>query len=55
MSREKKRSNVEIGMRLKAIRENLGKSQSEMAEILDVSDDHYRKMESGNSGLTIER
>lgn len=55
MGRAKKNSNVEIGNRLRMIRENLGKSQAEIAEILEVSDDHYRKLESGNAGLTIEK
>ncbi len=53
MGREKKSSNVEIGSRLRVIRENLGKSQADFAEILDVTDDHYRKLESGSTGLTI--
>lgn len=55
MSRTKKSSNVEIGSRLRVIRENLGKSQAEFAEILDISDEHYRKLESGSTGLTIEK
>lgn len=55
MSRLKKNDNVEIGIRLRAIRMNLGKSQSDFAEVLDISDDHYRKVESGSSGLTIEK
>ncbi len=55
MSRVKKNDNVEIGMRLRAIRMNLGKSQSEFAEILGISDEHYRKLESGSSGLTVDK
>lgn len=55
MSRVKKSSNVEIGARLRVIRENLGKSQAELAELLEVSDEHYRKLESGSTGLTIEK
>lgn len=55
MGRAKKDGNIEIGTRLKVMRENLGKSQAAFAEILDVSDDHYRKLESGNAGLTIEK
>ena len=53
MSRSKKFENVEIGKRLRECRINLGLSQARMAEILDVTDDHYRKLESGNTGLTI--
>lgn len=55
MVREKKSENIEIGNRLREIRENLNKSQAELAEILDVTDDHYRKLESGTTGLTIEK
>ncbi len=55
MSRDKKDSNIEIGERLKAIRLSLSKSQAEIAEILNVSDEHYRKLESGSAGLTIEK
>ena len=55
MGRAKKGNNVEIGMRLRIIRENLGRSQAELVEILDVSDDHYRKIESGTTGLTLEK
>ena len=53
--KEKKNCNVEIGKRLKRIRENMNYSQAEFAEILDVSDDHYRRLESGASGLTVEK
>lgn len=53
MGRSKKAENIEIGTRLRESRINLGLSQAAMAEILDVTDDHYRKLESGNTGLTI--
>ena len=55
MSRAKKSDNIEISMRLRAIRINMCKSQAEFAEILEVSDDHYRKLENGSSGLTIDK
>ncbi len=55
MSRVKKDCNMEIGERLKVIRQNLAKSQAEFAEILNVSDEHYRKLECGSTGLTIEK
>lgn len=53
MSRAKKNDNIEIGMRLRTIRINLGKSQADFAEVMGISDDHYRKIESGSSGLTL--
>lgn len=55
MGRSKKAENIEIGIRLRESRINLGLSQAKMAEIMDVSDDHYRKLEGGNTGLTIAR
>ncbi|HKM34744.1 MAG TPA: helix-turn-helix transcriptional regulator [Lachnospiraceae bacterium] len=55
MGRIKKDSNIEIGERLKVIRQNLVISQAEFAEILNVSDEHYRKLESGSTGLTIDK
>lgn len=55
MGRMKKDCNIEIGERLKVIRQNLGKSQAEFAEIMNVSDEHYRKLESGSTGLTIDK
>lgn len=55
MGRGKKTENMEIGARLRESRINLGLSQAQMAEILDVTDDHYRKLESGNTGLTVSK
>ena len=46
---------MEIGGRLKMIRENMHLSQAQFAEILDVTEDHYRRIENGISGLTIEK
>lgn len=55
MSRVKNNNNVETGMRLRTVRMNLGISQSDMAEVLEISDEQYRKIESGSSGLTVEK
>lgn len=55
MGREKKEENVELGRRLHDARENLGYTQAQFAELLSVTDEHYRKIESGVSGLTIEK
>ena len=55
MKKEKKNCNVEIGGRLKMIRENMHLSQAQFAEILDVTEDHYLRIENGISGLTIEK
>lgn len=55
MERAKKELNVEIGRRLREVRDNLGYTQSKFAEILGVGEEHYRKIELGSSGLTIEK
>ncbi|MCH5275222.1 MAG: helix-turn-helix transcriptional regulator [Lachnospiraceae bacterium] len=55
MDRIKKLVNIEIGARLRESRINLGLSQAQMSEILEVTDEHYRKLESGSSGLTIAK
>lgn len=53
--REKKQQNIEIGSRLKQWRKDAHISQAEMAEELGVSDEHYRKLENGGAGLTVDR
>lgn len=55
MERVKKELNVEIGRRLREIRENMGYTQLRFAEILGVVEEHYRKIELGSSGLTLEK
>lgn len=55
MERDKKELNVEIGKRLREVRDNLGYTQSKFAEILGVGEEHYRKIELGSSGLTVEK
>ena len=48
MERVKKELNVEIGRRLREIRENMGYTQFRFAEILGVVEEHYRKIELGS-------
>lgn len=55
MERDKKVLNIEIGRRLKEVRDNLGYTQSQFAEILGVGEEHYRKIELGSSGLTVDK
>lgn len=55
MSRQKKDINIEIGSRLKNARENLNYTQSQFAELLGICDEHYRKIENGSVGLTMEK
>ncbi len=44
-----------IGRRLKLIRTELGLNYFEMAEILEISDGHYRKIERGIYGLDAKK
>ena len=54
MSVEKKELNVLVGYRLQIARENGGYTQEEFAETLDVTVEHYRKVELGVYGLQRE-
>lgn len=51
----KKDLNIQIGKRLQDARENSGYTQEVFAEALDVSVEHYRKLESGAYGLQLEK
>ncbi|MBE5867831.1 MAG: helix-turn-helix transcriptional regulator [Lachnospiraceae bacterium] len=55
MGSDKKKINIEVGARLKQIRENRRCSQSEFACALGIGDEHYRKLENGSTSLTIEK
>ena len=45
MERVKKELNVQVGRRLREIRENMGYTQFRFAEILGVVEEHYRKID----------
>ena len=51
---ERKELNVLIGYRLQVARENGGYTQEEFAETLNVSVEHYRRVELGRYGLQRE-
>lgn len=55
MDNNKKDTNASVGKRLKEARKNLGRTQSETAELLGVSEEHYRKYESGATGLSADK
>lgn len=44
-----------IGRRLKHIRQDLGMDYPDMAEVLEISDGHYRKIERGVYGLDVRK
>ena len=55
MSRTRKNINIEIGERLRVARENLALSRSEMAESMGLSDEQYKRLESGASSITVDK
>lgn len=55
MATVKKELNIQMGNRLRNIRENNGYSQEKFAETLGVVSEHYRKMENGTYGIIPEK
>ena len=55
MVNNRKEVNIQIGKRLREARNNLGITQAEIADILGVSEEHYRKYESGATGLSADK
>lgn len=55
MSTPRKSTNVEVGKRLREARRNLGYKQINFAYTLHVTEEHYRKYESGATGLSAEK
>ncbi|MDE7266758.1 MAG: helix-turn-helix domain-containing protein [Lachnospiraceae bacterium] len=55
MDEYRKNANIQIGRRLREARENLGRTQSEIAVSFGVSEEHYRKYESGATGLSADK
>lgn len=52
MDKCRKETNLQIGKRLREARISLGRTQAEFAASLGVSEEHYRKYESGATGLS---
>lgn len=50
----KKAINIEIGHNLKLIRESMGLTQDQFAELLGFGDKHISKLERGTVGLSLE-
>ena len=55
MKKTKKDANVMIGERLRKARKNLGFRQEDFAYLLNVSEEHYRKIELGATALTMDK
>lgn len=51
----RKEANIQVGKRLRESRIGLGRTQAEIAVALGVSEEHYRKYESGATGLSTDK
>ncbi|MCI9273643.1 MAG: helix-turn-helix transcriptional regulator [Clostridiales bacterium] len=51
--KEKKEINVEIGKRIKQVRENAGLTQEKLAELLQISPQHLSNLERGTVGISV--
>ena len=55
MDTERKDANVQIGKRLREIRINMNLGKSEIADVLGVTAEHYRKLEAGMTGISVDK
>jgi transcriptional regulator with XRE-family HTH domain len=55
MDGKRKAVNIQLGKRLADARKNLGRTQAEFADLLGVTEEHYRKYESGANGLSVDK
>lgn len=55
MDENRKNTNIQIGKRLRESRSNLGRTQMEISVTLGVTEEHYRKYESGATGLSADK
>lgn len=55
MDQYRRDANIQIGQRLREARSNLGRTRAEIAVSCGVSEEHYRKYESGATGLSADK
>lgn len=55
MDTDRKITNIHIGKRLREARKNLNIDKAEIAEVLGVTVEHYRKLEAGATGLSVDK
>ena len=55
MEKQRREANIQIGKRLREARNNLGRNQAEFAAVFGVSEEHYRKYESGATGVSADK
>lgn len=50
-----KKQDIQMGERLREIRENLGYTREEYAELFHISPDQYERLERGESRITVDK
>lgn len=55
MDTGRKDANIQIGKRLREARLNMNLEKSEIADVLDVTVEHYRKLEAGVMGISVDK
>lgn len=55
MEMERKDINLQIGKRLREARINLNRKKPEFAETLDLTEEHYRKLEAGKTRISADK
>lgn len=55
MGSDRKNTNIQVGKRLREARINMNIDKSEIADVLEVTVEHYRKLEAGTTGLSVEK
>ena len=55
MDTGRKDANVQIGKRLREARLNMNLEKSEIADVLGVTVEHYRKLEAGTTGISVDK
>ena len=51
----RKDANIQIGKRLREARLNMNLEKSEIADVLGVTVEHYRKLEAGITGISVDK
>ena len=55
MDTGRKDANIQIGKRLREARLNMNLEKSEIADVLGVTVEHYRKLEAGVTGISVDK
>ena len=55
MDSDKKSVDIQVGKRLREARNNINVDKAELAEMLNVTLEHYRKLEAGSTGLSAHK